>query len=201
MRVLSVFGTRPEAIKMAPVIQALGSDPYFDSLVCVTAQHRDMLDSVLNLFSITPDYDLDVMKANQNLTYITTAVLNGLTKIFKQANPDRILVHGDTTTTFAASLAAFYANIPVGHVEAGLRSGNIHAPWPEEMNRRLADTICDMLFTPTASSRLNLINSGFSNESIFVTGNTVIDALLHISQRLDNKNYPEKEFHAKFPKL
>jgi UDP-N-acetylglucosamine 2-epimerase (non-hydrolysing) len=201
MRVLSVFGTRPEAIKMAPVIQALERDPDFDSLVCVTAQHRDMLDSVLNLFSITPDYDLDVMKANQNLTYITTAVLNGLTKIFKQANPDRILVHGDTTTTFAASLAAFYANIPVGHVEAGLRSGNIHAPWPEEMNRRLADTICDMLFTPTASSRLNLINSGFSNESIFVTGNTVIDALLHISQRLDNKNYLENEFHAKFPKL
>ena len=201
MRVLSVFGTRPEAIKMAPVIQALNSDPYFDSLVCVTAQHRDMLDSVLNLFSITPDFDLDIMKENQNLTYITTAVLKGLINIFEQANPDRILVHGDTTTTFAASLAAFYANIPVGHVEAGLRSGNNHAPWPEEMNRRLADTICDMLFTPTASSRLNLINSGFSNESIFVTGNTVIDALLHISQKLDDKHYLEKEFHTKFPKL
>ena len=160
MKVLSVFGTRPEAIKMAPVIQALSNDPNFDSLVCITAQHREMLDSVLNLFSITPDYDLNIMKLNQDLTYITTAVLNGLTNVYKQANPDRILVHGDTTTTLAASLAAFYAKIPVDHVEAGLRSGNTHAPWPEEMNRRLADTVCDILFAPTHSARLNLINCG-----------------------------------------
>ena len=200
-KILFVFGTRPEAIKMAPVIQALSNDPNFDSLVCITAQHREMLDSVLNLFSITPDFDLNIMKLNQDLTYITTAVLNGLTNVYKQANPDRILVHGDTTTTLAASLAAFYAKIPVDHVEAGLRSGNVHAPWPEEMNRRLTDTVCDMLFAPTNSARLNLINCGVSDDRIFVTGNTVIDALLHISQRLDHENSLQGMLHTEFPKL
>jgi len=201
MRILSVFGTRPEAIKMAPVIGALVDNPNFDSLVCVTAQHRDMLDSVLTLFSITPDFDLDIMKQNQDLAYITTTVLNGLMSVFKQAKPDRILVHGDTTTTFAASLAAFYANIPVGHVEAGLRTGNVYAPWPEEMNRRLADTICDLLFAPTHSARLNLINCGASDDRVFVTGNTVIDALLQVSKRLDQETTLLEEVQKHFPRL
>ena len=201
MRILSVFGTRPEAIKMAPVIQALQNDPQFDSLVCVTAQHRAMLDSALKLFSITPNYDLNIMKVNQDLTYITTTILQGLTSIFKKAKPDRILVHGDTTTTLATSLAAFYADIPVGHVEAGLRSWNTRAPWPEEMNRRLTDTICDMLFTPTNSSRKNLIKCGISDQNIFVTGNTVIDALIHISRRLDQEHSLQKDLNTQIPQL
>ena len=201
MRVLSVFGTRPEAIKMAPVIMALKNDPNFDSLVCITAQHRSMLDSVLKLFSIDPDFDLDIMTNNQNLTYITTAVLHGLADVLNETKPDRVLVHGDTTTTLAASLAAFYANVPVGHVEAGLRSGNIYEPWPEEMNRQIADVICDMLFTPTQSSRMNLINCGIPEENIFVTGNTVIDALMHISRKLDEDKSLQKELDTQIPNL
>jgi len=199
MRVLSVFGTRPEAIKMAPVILALENDPFFDSLICVTAQHRDMLDSVLNLFSIDPDFDLDIMTTNQDLTHITTTVLIRLADILRETKPDRVLVHGDTTTTLAASLAAFYAKIPVGHIEAGLRSGNNLEPWPEELNRQIADTICDMLFTPTQSSRINLINCGFSDENIFVTGNTVIDALIHTSRRLDEDKLLQKEINMQMP--
>ena len=201
MRVLSVFGTRPEAIKMAPVIRALENDPEFDSLVCVTAQHRTMLDSALKLFSIKPNYDLNIMKVNQDLTYITTTILQGLNSIFKKEKPDRILVHGDTTTTFSSSLAAFYANIPVGHVEAGLRSWNVHAPWPEEMNRRLSDTISDLLFAPTNSSRENLLNSGINDKNIFVTGNTVIDSLMQVSRRLDLEAPLQKEIFPQLPKL
>ncbi len=186
LKIISIFGTRPEAIKMAPVIKKLEAEKHIESIVCVTAQHREMLDQVLQLFSIKPDYDLNVMTQNQGLTDVTKAVLGGLEKILKNCRPDRILVHGDTTTSFTAALSAFYQKIPVGHVEAGLRTGNIYAPWPEEMNRRLTDTICDLHFAPTQSAKQNLINSGAKKSGIFVTGNTVIDALLNICDRLED---------------
>lgn len=187
MKILSIFGTRPEAIKMAPVIKALEAEAGINSLVCVTAQHRDMLDQVLNLFSIQPIYDLDIMAKDQGLMQITTATLEGLETVLSDCRPDRVLVHGDTTTSFAAALAAFYHKIPVGHIEAGLRTGDIHAPWPEEMNRRLTDTICDMHFAPTVSAKQNLLNCGTPKSSIFITGNTVIDALLDIRGRLESE--------------
>ncbi|MFZ1413064.1 MAG: UDP-N-acetylglucosamine 2-epimerase (non-hydrolyzing) [Defluviicoccus sp.] len=184
MRILSVFGTRPEAIKMAPVVLALAAAAGIESRVCVTGQHRAMLDQVLALFAIVPDYDLAVMQANQGLTDITTAVLKGLDPVLADFRPDRVLVHGDTTTSFAASLAAFYRRIPVGHVEAGLRTGNIYAPWPEEMNRRLADAIADLHFAPTPGARANLLAEGAAADLVVVTGNTVIDALLHVIARI-----------------
>ena len=184
MRILSVFGTRPEAIKMAPVVLALRAKAGVDCRVCVTGQHRDMVDPVLDLFAIEPDADLAVMKADQDLTDVTGAVLLGLRRVLAEIQPDRVLVHGDTTTTFAAALAAFYARIPVGHVEAGLRSGNILAPWPEEMNRRLADGLSDLLFAPTESAAAHLRDEGVKNKNIRVTGNTVIDALFHVRDRL-----------------
>ncbi len=181
MRILSVFGTRPEAIKMAPVVTALRAAADCESFVCVTGQHRAMLDQVLELFAITPNFDLAVMQANQDLTHVTTAVLGGMGHVLEATRPDRVLVHGDTTTTFAAALAAFYRRIPVGHVEAGLRTFDIYAPWPEEMNRRLADAICDLYFAPTAAARDNLLREGAPADRIVVTGNTVIDALLHVA--------------------
>lgn len=181
MRILSVFGTRPEAIKMAPVVLALRAAADCESVVCVTGQHRAMLDQVLELFGIAPDFDLAVMQANQDLTHVTTAVLAGMGRVLEATRPDRVLVHGDTTTTFAAALAAFYRRIPVGHVEAGLRTFDIYAPWPEEMNRRLADAICDLHFAPTAGARANLLREGAAAERVLVTGNTVIDALLHVA--------------------
>lgn len=184
MRILSVFGTRPEAIKMAPVVLALAAAAGIEPRVCVTGQHRAMLDQVLALFAIMPDYDLAVMQANQGLTDITTAVLKGLEPVLADFRPDRVLVHGDTTTSFAASLAAFYRRIPVGHVEAGLRTGNIYAPWPEEMNRRLADAIADLHFAPTERARANLLAEGAAADRVVVTGNTVIDALLHVIARI-----------------
>lgn len=184
MKVLSVFGTRPEAIKMAPVVKALQSEPGIEQLVCVTAQHRSMLDQVLDLFAITPDFDLDVMRHNQDLSHITSAVLTGLGDVLDQCKPDRVLVHGDTTTTFAASLAAFYRRIPVGHVEAGLRTGDIYAPWPEEMNRRLTDAIADVYYAPTESAAENLRLEGRPENAIVVTGNTVVDALFGVCERL-----------------
>jgi UDP-N-acetylglucosamine 2-epimerase (non-hydrolysing) len=180
-KILSVFGTRPEAIKMAPVVKELNMHPeLFDSRVCVTAQHRQMLDQVLDLFAIRPEYDLDIMKPGQSLTDVTCNVLQGLAPVFEEFRPDVVLVHGDTTTTMAASLAAFYQKIAVGHVEAGLRTGNIYSPWPEEMNRRLAGTITRYHFAPTERSRQNLLNTGVDDEAILVTGNTVIDALLDV---------------------
>ena len=185
MKILSVFGTRPEAIKMAPVIGALERHPGIQSLVCLTAQHRSMLDQVIDLFGLRADFDLNLMADNQGLTHITSAVLKGLEPILREVQPDRVLVHGDTATTLAASLAAFYGHIPVGHVEAGLRTGNMMAPWPEEMNRRVADVICDMHFAPTESARGNLLQEGIPADGIFVTGNTVIDALMQITERLD----------------
>ncbi len=186
---------------MAPVVKALEAEKNIESLVCVTAQHRDMLDQVLTLFSIQPEYDLDIMAKNQGLMHITTAALEGLEAVLQECQPDRVLVHGDTTTSFAASLAAFYQKIPVGHVEAGLRTGDIYAPWPEEMNRRLTDTICDMHFAPTQSAEQNLLDCGIPKAGISVTGNTVIDALLQISGRLENDDAVLKQATQNLPPL
>ena len=177
-KVMVVFGTRPEAIKMAPVVQALREKETISCQVAVTAQHREMLDQVLNLFNIVPDFDLNLMKPGQTLTEITTRGLNGLQEVFLQERPELVLVHGDTTTTFVASLAAFYAQIQVGHVEAGLRTGNKYSPYPEEMNRKLTGVLADLHFAPTETARNNLLHEGVSSEKIFITGNTVIDALL-----------------------
>jgi UDP-N-acetylglucosamine 2-epimerase len=185
MRVLTVFGTRPEAIKMAPIVRRLAAIPRVTSLVCVTGQHRQMLDRVLDLFAIRPDRDLDLMRAGQGLTYITTAVLERIAAVYADLRPDRILVQGDTTTTFAAALAAFYAKVPVAHVEAGLRTGDVHSPWPEEMNRRLTTSLADLHFAPTEQSRRNLLAEGVDPARIEVTGNTVIDALLDAVAILD----------------
>ncbi|QEH70864.1 non-hydrolyzing UDP-N-acetylglucosamine 2-epimerase [Cellulosilyticum sp. WCF-2] len=177
IRVMSVFGTRPEAVKMAPLVKELEKHQDIESLVCVTAQHREMLDQVLELFDIKPDYDLDIMKQRQTLTGITNRVLEGLDKVFEEAKPDIVLVHGDTTTSFAAALAAFYKQIKVGHVEAGLRTYNKYEPFPEEMNRKLTGSLADLHFSPTPLAKENLLREAVSDEHIYVTGNTVIDAL------------------------
>ncbi|WP_038888896.1 non-hydrolyzing UDP-N-acetylglucosamine 2-epimerase [Cronobacter dublinensis] len=183
MRVLTVFGTRPEAIKMAPLVHALAQDPAFDTRVCVTAQHREMLDQVLHLFSIVPDYDLNIMKPGQGLTEITCRILEGLKPILTEFRPDVVLVHGDTTT-IATSLAAFYQRIPVGHVEAGLRTGYLYSPWPEEANRTLTGHLAMYHFAPTELSRQNLLRENIPDARIFVTGNTVIDALITVRDRV-----------------
>ncbi|PSU88798.1 UDP-N-acetylglucosamine 2-epimerase (non-hydrolyzing) [Photobacterium kishitanii] len=185
-RVLTVFGTRPEAIKMAPLVHALANDERFDAKVCVTAQHREMLDQVLELFEITPDYDLNLMKAGQTLNDVTAGILLKLKPVLEEFKPDVVLVHGDTATTFAASLASYYEQIAVGHVEAGLRTGNIYSPWPEEANRRLTGTLAKYHFAPTETSKNNLLKENFSAEDIHVTGNTVIDALLMIKDKIEN---------------
>ena len=185
MKTLCVFGTRPEAIKMAPLVLALASDDRFDAKVCVTGQHREMLDQVLDLFAIQPDFDLNIMKPGQDLTDVTTAILQGLKAVLSEFKPDIVLVHGDTATTFAASLAAYYQQIPVAHVEAGLRTGNLYSPWPEEGNRKLTGALAKLNFAPTDTSRNNLLREGISPDNIVVTGNTVIDALLDVVKRLD----------------
>ncbi len=199
MKVLSVFGTRPEAIKMAPVIKALRATTGIEALVCITAQHREMLDSVLGVFAIAPDFDLDIMRAGQTLTDITSAVLQGMAGVLARSRPDWVLVHGDTTTTFAAALAAFYAGVRVGHVEAGLRTGDKRAPWPEELNRRLTDTIADLHFAPTEQARCNLLAEGVPAATIHVTGNTVIDALLYARGRLATERSLQGMFATRFP--
>ncbi len=177
---MSVFGTRPEAIKMAPVVQELAANDKIQSIVCTTAQHRQMLDQVLELFKITPDYDLNIMKTNQDLWTLTSDILLKMKEIFEKAKPDIVLVHGDTTTAFATALSAFYAKIPVGHVEAGLRTFNKYYPFPEEINRVVADAVSSLYFAPTKNSVQNLLNSGIKDENnIILTGNTVIDALLY----------------------
>ena len=177
-KILIVFGTRPEAIKMAPVVNEFKKFPKeFDMQVCITAQHREMLDQVLSVFKIIPDFDLDIMKPEQDLYDVTSYVLSGMKKILEIATPDIVLVHGDTTTTFATALACYYKNIAVGHVEAGLRTYNIHSPWPEELNRQCVDRISKYLFTPTLASKTNLIEEKINKKHILVTGNTVIDAL------------------------
>ena len=178
-KILLVFGTRPEAIKMAPLVKALQKDTeHFETRVCVTAQHRQMLDQVLEVFGITPEYDLNIMAPNQDLYDITAKVLLGLREVLKDFRPDTVLVHGDTTTSMAASLAAFYMQIRVGHVEAGLRTYNMLSPWPEEMNRQVTDRICTYYFAPTEQSKVNLLQENIDAKKIFITGNTVIDALL-----------------------
>lgn len=177
IKVMSVFGTRPEAIKMAPVIKALEADPRFNSQVVVSGQHRAMLDQVLTFFEITPDIDLAIMKEKQNLTDVTTRIISRLTPVLEKEKPDIVLVHGDTTTTMAAALAAFYQKIAIGHVEAGLRTWNKYSPFPEEMNRQLVDSLADLCFAPTQESADNLIKENQSAEKIFVTGNTAIDAM------------------------
>lgn len=176
LRVMTVFGTRPEAIKMAPLVQALRHRPGIESLCCVTAQHREMLDSVLNIFKIKPDYDLDIMESRQTLSTITSKCLLGMERVLEEARPDLVLVHGDTSTTFAGALAAFYYKIPVGHVEAGLRTWDKYSPYPEEMNRRLVGDIAGLHFCPTEANRENLEREGIV-DGVFITGNTVIDAL------------------------
>jgi UDP-N-acetylglucosamine 2-epimerase (non-hydrolysing) len=201
VKVLSVFGTRPEAIKMAPVIKLMENVAGIESKVCVTAQHRQMLDQVLRLFEVTPDYDLNLMKPRQDLNDITANVLIGMRSVFREWRPDLILVHGDTTTTFAASLAAFYEKIPVGHIEAGLRTGDVYSPWPEEMNRRLTGAISGLHFAPTERARQNLLAEGVFSDRIHVTGNTVIDALLQVAERIDNDADLKDALKAEFPFL
>lgn len=184
LKVITVFGTRPEAIKMAPLVKQLRATSQIRCVVAVSAQHREMLDGVLELFGIIPDYDLDIMREGQTLSQITWRVLEGLGEVFRREQPDLVLVHGDTTTTFAASLAAFYEQIPVGHVEAGLRTGNKYSPFPEELNRRLTGVIADWHFAPTEQARQNLLQENVDPNAIFVTGNTVIDALLDTVDRM-----------------
>lgn len=185
-KILFVFGTRPEAIKMAPLVLKLKEEKQFETKVCVTGQHREMLDQVLKLFDLIPDYDLNLMRVGQTLSDITTGVLNGLEEIFKSWNPDLILVHGDTATTFAASLASYYHKIKIGHVEAGLRTGNIYSPWPEEANRKLTGVLANYHFAPTQSAYNNLVRENIDKKNIIITGNTVIDALLSVKRKLDN---------------
>ena len=179
IKVLTIFGTRPEAIKMAPLVKELEKREEIEAKVCVTAQHREMLDQVLELFEIKPDFDLDIMKTRQSLTGITNKILEGLEELFLKEKPDMILVHGDTTTTFASGLAAFYQQIRVGHVEAGLRTFDKYFPVPEQMNRKLTGALADLHFAPTKGSRSNLLNEGIKESDIYITGNTVIDAMAH----------------------
>jgi len=184
MKVLNVFGTRPEAIKMAPVVAALQKKKSFDVGVCVTAQHRGMLDQVLDFFEIRPDHDLDIMSHAQDLADVTSRILTGLTDVLRNTAPDLVLVHGDTNTTLSATLASYYQKIPVGHVEAGLRTGNLYSPWPEEANRKLTGALARFHFAPTEASRENLMREGLDDAQIFVTGNTVVDALLDARERI-----------------
>jgi UDP-N-acetylglucosamine 2-epimerase (non-hydrolysing) len=195
---LIVFGTRPEAIKMAPLVHALKQNNAWDVRVCVTAQHRQMLDQVLQLFEITPDYDLNLMKPNQDLTEITSNILVGMKTIFDQWRPDIVFVHGDTTTAMSASLAAFYAKIFVAHIEAGLRTQDIYSPWPEEMNRRIIGRIASLHFSPTDGARENLLAEGCFDKNIYVTGNTVIDALLGTVDKINSNISLEESLREKF---
>ncbi len=198
MKILTVFGTRPEAIKMAPLVHALAQEPKIESKVCVTAQHREMLDQVLELFEIKPDYDLNIMKPKQDLGQITTNILNAIKPVLQEYQPDVVLVHGDTTTTFATSLAAFYEQIAVGHVEAGLRTGNLYSPWPEEANRKLTSAITKFHFAPTELAQENLIRENVKKEQIIVTGNTVIDALLWVKEKITNDPVLQDQLVSQF---
>lgn len=184
-KILTVFGTRPEAIKMAPLVKALADEEGIDAKVCVTAQHRQMLDQVLDLFEIVPDFDLDLMREGQTLGDLTSGILQSIGTVYDKWQPDAVLVHGDTTTTLAASLGAFYRYIPVGHVEAGLRTGNVWSPWPEELNRRVTDAVSSWLFAPTEQAKHNLFSEGAPAAHVVLTGNTVIDALVHVKRKLD----------------
>ena len=201
IKILSIFGTRPEAIKMAPLVKALNAAEGIDAKVCVTAQHREMLDQVLDLFEIIPEYDLNIMKPGQSLYDVTTNILLGLKPILEEFKPDLVLVHGDTSTTLSASLAAFYQQIPVGHVEAGLRTGNLSSPWPEEGNRKLTGAITKLHFAPTQTSQQNLLNEAVNADDIVITGNTVIDALLQVVDKVKTDTALISTLKAKFPEL
>lgn len=196
IKTLCIIGTRPEAIKMAPLIKKLSSDVRFSNKLCITSQHNEMLNSVLDLFQLGVDFDLKVMSKNQSLSLLTVKILDGLLQVFKNYTPDCVLVHGDTTTTLAASLSAYYHKIPVMHVEAGLRTGDIYVPWPEEINRKLTDNIAKLHFAPTNQAMDNLLREGVNVNSIFVTGNTVIDALSDVSKTLE-ENYTLKQLMQK----
>lgn len=198
IKTLCVFGTRPEAIKMAPLALALASDARFDAKICVTAQHRKMLDQVLDLFSLKPDFDLDVMKDAQGLAGLTSSILLGMESVFKSFIPDVVLVHGDTTTTLAASLSAYYQKVPVAHIEAGLRTGNIYSPWPEEANRRVAGALASLHFSPTETAKENLLREGVDPLAIWVSGNTVIDSLYHALNKIDFDDNLKKTLEAEF---
>lgn len=200
-KILTVFGTRPEAIKMAPLVHALANDERFEAKCCVTAQHREMLDQVLELFEIEPDYDLNLMKAGQSLNDVTARILLELKPVLQDFKPDVVLVHGDTATTFAASLAAYYEQIEVGHVEAGLRTGNIYSPWPEEANRKLTGALTKYHFAPTETSQNNLLKENTNPADISITGNTVIDALLMVKDKIDNDAALNEQLVAQFPML
>ncbi len=200
-KILTVFGTRPEAIKMAPLVHALAADNRFEAKVCVTAQHREMLDQVLELFEIIPDYDLNIMKPGQSLNDVTTSILLGMKPVLEEFKPDVVLVHGDTATTFATALAAYYQQIPVGHVEAGLRTGNIYSPWPEEGNRKLTGAITRYHFAPTAISEQNLLNEGVKSAHISITGNTIIDALFWVRNKISSSQELEHSLAARYPFL
>ncbi len=198
MRILAVCGTRPEAIKLVPVCKALMANSFFDVKVCVTGQHRHMLDQVLNFFEIKPDFDLNIMQEGQNLTTLTVDILQGLDGVIQQWRPQMVLVHGDTTTSFVAALSAYYAQIPVGHVEAGLRTKDRYSPFPEEINRTLTGHIAHLHFAPTEKAKQNLIAEGIEEKHIYITGNTVIDALLYTTQHLDSNTTLRKELEAQF---
>ena len=199
IKVLSVFGTRPEAIKMAPLVNLLKADPAIESRVCVTGQHREMLDQVLRLFDIVPEYDLAIMKAGQDLYDVSTSILFNIKPVLRDFQPDIVLVHGDTSTTFAAALACYYEKTAVGHVEAGLRTGNIYSPWPEEANRKLTGAITTLHFAPTDTSKQNLLNENTDPSKVFVTGNTVIDALHQVVAKIQQDTALSAEFASKFP--
>jgi UDP-N-acetylglucosamine 2-epimerase (non-hydrolysing) len=200
-KVMVVFGTRPEAIKMAPLVHAIEAHPKLHAITVVTAQHRQMLDQVLDIFGITPDADLDIMQPGQTLPDLTARIVQSITPVFAEHKPDLVLVHGDTSTTLSTALAAFYARVPIGHVEAGLRTGNMQSPWPEEMNRRLTAPLCSLHFAPTAKSRANLLSEGMADDSMFVTGNTVIDALLQVDSRLKSDDALHASMMDRFPFL
>ncbi|MEZ5960560.1 MAG: UDP-N-acetylglucosamine 2-epimerase (non-hydrolyzing) [Hyphomonadaceae bacterium] len=201
MRVICIFGTRPEAIKMAPVIEALRARSEIELQVCVTAQHRQMLDSVLEFFDIQPDYDLDIMRPGQDLFALTSSILVQLRDTLSSARPDWVLVHGDTTTTMAASLAAYYQRVPVAHVEAGLRTGNIYSPWPEEINRRLTTVIAQLHFAPTELARTNLLAEGIAPSKVVVTGNTVVDAVMRATALIESNHSLQHALDRQLPAL
>lgn len=198
LKTLCVFGTRPEAIKMAPLALALQADPRFDARVCVTGQHREMLDQVLELFELVPDVDLSIMQPGQDLTDVTTAILQGMKTVLTEQRPDVVLVHGDTATTFAATLAAYYQQVPVAHVEAGLRTGNLYSPWPEEANRKLTGALAAWHYAPTERSQRNLLEEGVAPENVQVTGNTVVDALLEVVEKLETNPALQAQFRDQF---
>ncbi|MFZ2726065.1 MAG: UDP-N-acetylglucosamine 2-epimerase (non-hydrolyzing) [Methylococcaceae bacterium] len=198
IKILTVFGTRPEAIKIAPLVKLLSKETTIDARVCITAQHRQMLDQVLDLFEISPEYDLNIMRPSQTLSSITTDILQGIEPILTEFKPDLVLVHGDTSTSFCTTLAAFYQRIAVGHVEAGLRTGNLYSPYPEEANRRLTGVLAKLHFSPTQQSANNLLAEGVNKDNVFITGNTVIDALLWVKHKLDNDEKLKQNLQQQF---